>query len=188
MRVLLKRLGLMLAILCVAIQLYRPERSNPPVDRPRAIQAHLEVSPAAARVLDRSCRDCHTQETRWPWYSNVAPASWFVANHVNHARSHLNLSDWAAYSPEDVRHHLEEMCQLVRKGEMPLPSYLWIHRHARPSSEDVQALCDWTQAAVRQLVERAVSASTEGVGEGGTPRRAPGPQLPASALPPGGMP
>ena len=163
MRVLLKRLGLTLATLFVAIQFFRPQRSNPPVDGRRAIQAHLEVTPAAARVLDRSCRDCHTQETRWPWYSNVAPASWLVADHVNHARSHMNLSDWAAYSPEDARHNLERMCRLARQGEMPLPSYLWIHRSARPSSEDVQALCDWTQAAVRQMVERAVSASTEDV-------------------------
>src|SRR5262245_12418425 len=162
MRKLLKRLGLTLAILFVAIQVFRPERSNPPVSRPRAIQAHLEVSPAAAAVIDRSCRDCHSHETRWPWYSNVAPTSWFVADHVNHARRHLNLSDWAAYSPEDARHNLEEMCQQVRKGEMPLPSYLWIHRTARPSSEDVKTLCDWTQSALRQLVERA-SASKEDV-------------------------
>jgi hypothetical protein len=78
----------------------------------------------------------------------VAPVSWFVIDHVNHGRSHLNLSDWAAYRSDQTATLLTNICDLTSKGEMPLPSYLIVHRHARLSDADVRALCDWT-AGVR---------------------------------------
>ena len=103
----------------------------------------------AASVLDRACRDCHSNETRWPWYSNVAPVSWFVVDHVNHGRRHLNFSDWAQYPGETAERLLENTCAFARKETMPLPSYLRVHREARLSDADVATLCDWTDSAVR---------------------------------------
>ncbi len=103
----------------------------------------------ASAVLDRACRDCHSNDTRWPWYTNVAPVSWFVIDHVNHGRRHFNYSDWAQYAPEDARRILENTCEYARQGSMPRPSYLWMHRDARLSDVDVATLCDWTDAALR---------------------------------------
>ena len=77
------------------MQLVRPARTNPPTDRPRTLFARVTVSAADRRGAERACRDCHSNDTRWPWYSNVAPVSWFVIDHVNHGRSHFNYSDWA---------------------------------------------------------------------------------------------
>ena len=85
----------------VAIQFVRPARTNPsPIRRARSPRSY-RITPAAAAVLERSCRDCHSNDTRWPWYSNVAPVSWWVIDHVDHGRSHLNFSDWSRYdAPE----------------------------------------------------------------------------------------
>ena len=139
--------AIVLAIGALGIQLMRPDRSNLPERADDTLQARFPMSPAAAAVFDRSCRDCHSDQTRWPWYSEVAPVSWFVADHVNHARSHLNVSQWSRYKAEDAAELLEEMCEEAREGKMPLPSYLWIHRGARLSAQDVEALCAWSAGA-----------------------------------------
>jgi hypothetical protein len=132
-----------------AIQFVRPARTNPVTVPERTLAANVDVTPEARAVLDRSCRDCHSNDTRWPWYSNVAPVSWFVIDHVNHGRRHLNFSDWAKYPPDETEQLLKNTCAFARKGSMPLPSYLWAHRDARLSDADVLALCEWTDSLVR---------------------------------------
>jgi hypothetical protein len=132
------------AVAAVGIQLVRPARTNPATDRSRTLFARVRVAPATSAVLERACRDCHSNDTRWPWYSNVAPVSWFVIEHVNHARSHFNYSDWAAYDATEAAKLIKNSCDLARKGEMPLPSYLRMHEHARLSTSDIDALCNWS--------------------------------------------
>jgi hypothetical protein len=135
------------AVLLIAtgIQAVRPERTNPISDPSASLTVHPRVSREAAAVLERACRDCHSNETRWPWYSNVAPLSWWVIDHVNHGRSHFNYSLWTQYEPADARRVLKESCELTRKREMPLPSYLRMHSAARLSDSDVAALCTLTR-------------------------------------------
>ncbi len=88
-----KRLLIGLAIVVVALQLYQPERTNPPIEQARTVEAQTEIPPAASAIIHRVCFDCHSHQTRWPWYSFVAPVSWVVADDVEHARSHVNFSD-----------------------------------------------------------------------------------------------
>ena len=132
-----------------AIQFVRPARTNPPTIPDRTLAARMPVARDAAAVLDRACRDCHSNDTRWPWYSHVAPVSWFVIDHVNHGRRHLNTSDWPQYPPDAAERLLENMCAFAKKDTMPLPSYLRMHREARLSDADVTALCEWTDGALR---------------------------------------
>jgi hypothetical protein len=133
----------------LAIQLVRPARTTPPTDPSRTMAAIVQVPPEVATVLDRACRDCHSHDTRWPWYSNVAPVSWFVIDHVNHGRRHFNYSDWAQYDKDQVPRLLKDICALTRKEQMPISSYLWLHPEARISDRDITALCDWTDAQLR---------------------------------------
>jgi heme-binding protein len=131
-----------LVVITTAIQFVRPARTNPLVDPSHAL-AELQPVPAhVTAVLDRACRDCHSNNTRWPWYSQVAPVSWWVIDHVNHGRSHFNYSDWARYPAADRARLLKNSCDLVREDSMPLPSYRWMHRRARLSKADVQAICE----------------------------------------------
>jgi hypothetical protein len=137
------------------VQVIRPERTNASVDPGRRLEAHVRVPSDVSAVLARACADCHSDETRWPWYSQVAPVSWFVIDHVNHGRSHLNFSRWAEYSDAERRTRLENVCALVTKGEMPLASYTLVHRDARLTSGDVRLLCDWSAAGSAQILHRS---------------------------------
>lgn len=127
----------------LGIQLVRPDRSNPPVNPAHSLLPR--TPPAVRAILDRSCRDCHSNETRWPLYSQVAPMSWMVASHVHEGRDRFNYSEWTAYDSDEQDKLLGSMCSLPRRGRMPLPSYLWIHRGAKLSAGDVAALCDWSE-------------------------------------------
>lgn len=137
----------MVAAGAVLIQFYGPEATNPGSDPGRALAAHVAVPADTAAILQRACRDCHSNETRWPWYSHVAPVSWFVIDHVNHGRSHFNYSDWARYDPEEADRLLKKSCELVRKGSMPMASYRRMHAQAALTVADVEALCRWSASA-----------------------------------------
>ena len=124
-------------ILVIGIQFIPVERTNPP------LQADLEAPAAVKEMLRSACYNCHSNETRWPWYGYVAPTSWFVAHDVNEAREELNFSKWGTLHAETRRHLRREMWELVEKGEMPLPVYAWIHSDARLSPEQKATLRDW---------------------------------------------
>ena len=126
----------------IGIQFVRPNRTNPPAPASASLLAN--TPPAITALVVRSCRDCHSNETRWPWYTNVAPASWLVASDVHQGRDRFNFSEWTAYSSDDQDKFLGAMCKLTQRGRMPLPPYLWIHRDAKLSPADVTALCAWS--------------------------------------------
>ncbi len=140
-----------LVILFIAIQFFGPDRTNPPVEREKTVQALTDIPESVSQILQRSCYDCHSNETRWPWYSYVAPVSWLVVKDVQDGRSHLNFSDWAQYSERKVEKALDEICEEIQEGAMPLKQYLWLHPDARLSAEEVQAICDWTQAELSRM-------------------------------------
>ncbi|MCM3871699.1 MAG: heme-binding domain-containing protein [Pyrinomonadaceae bacterium] len=142
----LKWIAVLVVVVLIGLQFVRPARTNPQVDPSQTIHACLQVTPQVAAILDRSCQDCHSNTSRWPWYSNVAPVSWFVIDHVNHGRSHLNLSEWGSMDDRKASKKLEEICEEVQDGEMPLESYTYVHRSAKLSPEDVKTLCEWTAA------------------------------------------
>jgi len=142
----LKWAALLILVLFVAAQAYRPDRTNPSVDQSKTLGASGRVTPEAAAILERSCNDCHSSETRWPWYSNVSPVSWFLKNHVDEGRRELNLSEWGTYAARKRERKLHEICEQVEAGEMPIKSYLPLHPSAKLSDEDRRVLCDWAHA------------------------------------------
>lgn len=147
---------LMVVVTClfVAAQFSGPARTNPDMDQSLALQSHLQVSPQVASLIDRSCADCHSNKTRWPWYSKVAPVSWLVVDHVNHGRSHLNFSEWGRYNRGEAGEMLEEICREVKSGAMPLSSYTPLHPGSKLSAADVKLLCDWTNAERERIAAR----------------------------------
>ncbi|HYV07334.1 MAG TPA: heme-binding domain-containing protein, partial [Blastocatellia bacterium] len=110
-------------ILLIAAQFVRPEKTNPASDVSKAIQSHIEMEPAVSDVLGRACYDCHSNATEWPWYSKVAPVSWFLVSHVNDGRRHLNFSEWAGYDRSKALRKLHEIDEEVSSKAMPLSSY-----------------------------------------------------------------
>lgn len=134
------------AVLLVAAQAVRPARTNPP-ERGTILAA---ANAPARAILQRACLDCHSNQTTWPWYSNVAPVSWLVIHDVDEGRRELNLSEWDAQARPAQAKLLGEICEDVRQGEMPPFQYTVIHRDARLSPQDVQTLCAWTRIAQAQ--------------------------------------
>ncbi len=143
-------LGVVCAVSLVGMAVLGPGRTNPPTEPADAIDVVAHVPPQVSAILDRACRDCHSNETRWPWYSRVPPSSVFVIDHVNEGRRHMNFSTWGTYDVEDAREFLVDVCALARKRDMPLASYTWMHRDARLSDRDIAALCAWTEAERRR--------------------------------------
>jgi hypothetical protein len=130
-------LGLLVVV--VLIQTVQPDRSNPAVTGP------LEAPSEVMSVLRRACYDCHSNETRWPWYSSIAPASWLLSYHVNDGRKHLNFSTWTALDSARRLHAYLEILDVLESGEMPLTSYLLLHRDAVLSDEETLLLVGWAE-------------------------------------------
>ncbi len=128
---------LVLAVLAVS-QLVPVDRSNPPVTTGFGAQQELMAT------LRRSCYDCHSNETVWPWYSRVAPVSWLVAHDVHEGREHLNFSTWGAYSGDKQAKLRKEIWQEVSEGEMPPLQYYPAHPDARLSEQDKAIIRVWT--------------------------------------------
>ena len=135
-----KKILLSLLALLVVIQFKTIERTNPPVE------AELTASPAVMELLRRSCYDCHSNESVWPWYSFVAPASWLVEHDVEEAREHMNFSEWQTWSVEKQDHKREECWEEVEEGEMPLWFYTPLHWEASLSEDDLAVLKAWATA------------------------------------------
>jgi hypothetical protein len=129
-------------IVFIGIQFVRPDRTNPA--SPATASLRAKTPPDVKAILDRSCRDCHSNDTRWPWYTNIAPASWLVAADVHNGRDHFNFSEWTSYQTDDQDKFLGAMCNLTQRGRMPLPQYLLIHRDAKLTAAEVKAICTWS--------------------------------------------
>jgi hypothetical protein len=130
----------------ILIQIIQPSRTNPPVIASRSLQAHVDVPPNVQAVLKRSCFDCHSNATVWPWYSYVAPVSWYVAHDVNTARGHVNLQDWEAQiNEQEGKEHLGLTCKLIRNGQMPPADYRFMHKGTDVTPEETNEVCAWAQ-------------------------------------------
>jgi hypothetical protein len=161
----LKRLAVLLVFILVAIQFFQPPRTNPSIDPKRELSANRPVDAAVGAVLERSCNDCHSYRSVWPWYSHVAPVSWLVVSDVNRGRKALNFSEWAGYPPEVQQKQLSEICKEVSEGEMPGLPYTLLHPRAKVSTTDVTAICSWTRAAAQNILATTGKGITDAAPE-----------------------
>ena len=126
-----------LVALAAIIQVIQPDRSNP------AITAAFDGPEPVKAILEAKCYDCHSNETVWPWYSYVAPLSWWVADHVHEGREELNFSEWGQYSAKRKREKTEEIYDEIADGYMPLKSYLLMHPQTKVTEEELAIIEDW---------------------------------------------
>src|SRR5450631_1216278 len=132
-----------LAVAFLLLQLTNPARTNPPVVADLITTSH--ASPPVAAMLRSACYDCHSRETKWPWYSRIAPVSWLVASDVNEGRTNLDLSVWPANNPERAAKRLESMSEKIGYQEMPPKKYTLIHADARlTESQARKSRTGWT--------------------------------------------
>ena len=145
-----KKILIALAALVLLIQLVPQSvfpTTNPPVNPVNAVESSAHaLTPSVTSILERSCYDCHSNRTVWPWYSKVAPVAWLVSNDVTEGRGELNFSNWGQYNPKKTSHKLQEICEHVEQNEMPLWYYKPMHPGSKLSAADKSAVCAWTRA------------------------------------------
>jgi hypothetical protein len=139
------------ALVFVAIQFVDPGYKFPVSKPEENLMVVQNVPTQISSLLKRSCNDCHSNETAYPWYSRIAPLSWEMSEHIILGREELNFSEWKSYSKKKQVRKLKQMCSEVREGEMPFYQYLWLHRDAVLSPEDKSSLCDWSTIAIKKL-------------------------------------
>jgi len=128
--------------LFILLQFIPAAIDNPKFDKDLEITAPLEVM----SILKRSCYDCHSNEVQIPWYSNIAPASFYVKNHVDLGRKWLNFSTWNNYTPQEKDKKLHGIFRTVYAA-MPLASYIAMHKESKLSKKEIQIIRDWTGKA-----------------------------------------
>lgn len=141
----LKKILLALLVILIAMQFYRPEKNSAETDLKTAFLTETNPSKEVQKILATSCYDCHSNTTAYPWYNNISPVSYWLADHVKDGKKHLNFSEWENYTLKKKDHKLEEVIETVESGEMPLNEYIWTHGEANLTDAQKQALITWVE-------------------------------------------
>jgi cytochrome c len=117
----------------------------------RPLLSGVSIDPKARNIVSRSCQNCHSEATEWPWYSYIAPVSWLVESDVSRARSHLDFARWEGYSSDQRFTFLSEISMMVSAGTMPPSRYLLMHPEATLSDADIAEIAQWVRIETKSL-------------------------------------
>lgn len=146
-----KTIGWVLLIALVIIQFFHPVKNITPDNQPNAIATLYPVPADVKTILDKACMDCHSNNTRYPWYNNIQPVAWWLADHINEGKKELNFDEYINKRPRFQYRRMEQTIDLVKKDEMPLSSYTWIHKDAILGQQEKTKLMDWAQSIMDTL-------------------------------------
>lgn len=141
-----KKIALILALLLVVVQFIRPPKNQSGAPANNDIGMAYSIPDEVHGILKQKCYDCHSNNTRYPWYANIQPVGWWLYKHIRDGKEELNFSEFKTYSVRKATHKLEETIELVQQKEMPLKSYLWMHPEARVSREEEEKLVAWIRS------------------------------------------
>jgi len=139
----LKKIALGLLVALAAVQFFRIDKTVPASDPSHDLFRMASPPGEIASLLKVACYDCHSYQTEYPWYTNIAPVSWWIGHHIEEAREQLNFSVWGAYETGDQLELLHECAEEVGEGQMPLPSYTWMHGTAKLTDYQRNLLKNW---------------------------------------------
>ncbi len=158
----IKRFLYVLLAIFGIMQFFQPGKNNQSMDMAADISTVVKVSPEVQGILKTSCYDCHSNYTNYPWYASIQPVGWWLKDHVDEGKEHLNFQDFASLKPREggrfkttaalQDHKLEEVAETVEEGEMPLESYTLIHGDAKLNAEQKKLITDWVKAARAELM------------------------------------
>lgn len=146
MKKIMLRFILILLGIFIIIQFIRPAKNQSVETLPADIKLHYPVSQNVEAILSKACYDCHSNNTRYPWYNNIQPVAWFLDDHVKSGKRHLNFSDFISMQVAKQYKRLEDCKEQIKEGEMPLKSYTLIHRDAILTDAEKETLYNWFDA------------------------------------------
>ena len=139
-----------LLIVLVIIQFIRPEKNKSATISANDLSTQFDMPANVQGILKKACNDCHSNNTVYPWYSNIQPVGWWLQKHVNDGKKELNFSEFGNYTAKRQRKKWEEIAEEVREKEMPLKSYTYTHSGARLSAGDREMLVSWAESHIAQ--------------------------------------
>jgi hypothetical protein len=145
MKKILKTVGIVLVISLVVIQFFHPERNQSNVTA-NDISTKYPMPDTVKALLKVACNDCHSNHTDYPWYANIQPVAWWLANHINEGKDELNFNEFAGYRIGRQYRKLEKISHEVNEGDMPLTSYTLIHGYARLNDAQRKLIADWADS------------------------------------------
>jgi len=146
MKTLRSKIVIATVLIFISIQFFQINTRNPDIVPQNDFTNIYSPPQQIQTILRTACYDCHSNETDYPWYASVAPVSWWIKDHIEHARGHLNFSTWNDYSVSEANHALEEITEEVQEKAMPLKSYQIAHSEARLSDEERKLLVEWIRS------------------------------------------
>jgi len=141
-------------MIVIILQFFKPDIQNPSEDSKKFITSHLQMPNDVLNQLEKSCFDCHSFRTKWPWYSKISPVVYLINSDVQEGREHLNFSEWGDYSKSDMMEMLEDIEKEVMDGEMPLGIYLPLHPEAKLSDESKKMFVEWAKKSGEQILNK----------------------------------
>ncbi|MDJ0645299.1 MAG: heme-binding domain-containing protein [Flavobacteriaceae bacterium] len=142
----LKKIGWFLLVALLIAQFFSPEKNNGDLTSITAFVQETNPPDNVHEILKTTCFDCHSNFTRYPWYNNITPVNYWMADHVRHGKGEVNFSEWSTYSLKKKEHKMEEVYEEVEEKHMPLESYTWIHSDAKLTDEQIKAVVDWAKS------------------------------------------
>lgn len=141
----IKKILLILLVAFVIAQFFGPEKNEGNLTSIDAFLAETNPPEKVKIILKETCYDCHSDVTRYPWYNNITPINYWMAEHVEHGKGELNFSNWIGNSVKRKDHKFDEIIEMVEVGDMPLPSYTWTHTDAKLTDAQIKSVIDWAK-------------------------------------------
>lgn len=142
----LKKILIGLIFIVAILQFIRPNRNQGELEGPQYMGKRFPIPADVRSILARSCFDCHSNHTEYPWYTSVQPLGWWLQRHVDEGKEELNFSEFLSYSEKRQQKKMKEVAEVLQEGEMPLSSYLVVHRKAKLSTAEQQTVTTWTKS------------------------------------------
>lgn len=153
----LRKILLVLLVLLIIAQFIRPPHNNGVAASSNDIMHSINVPDSVAGLLQTACYDCHSDHTKYPWYSKITPVNWWLHNHITDGKKELNFSVFSTYSYRRKGKKLHEIAETVEKNEMPLDSYLWIHKEAKLNEAQRKMIVEWAKNGEQQVMQDSLA-------------------------------
>ena len=150
----IKLAALLIIAILIVLQFFQPEKNQGSITQESDLIVVASVPDSLSKILITSCYDCHSNRTEYPWYNRISPVSWYLYKHVSEGKEGLNLSEYGNLSKAEKIGALSDLYDALEAGTMPLQSYMLIHRDARMSQEEIDALLDWADQMSLSLMKK----------------------------------
>lgn len=150
----IKKILLVLLAALIVIQFIHPKKNNIEGPQPNYIGNNFNIPEDVKTILAKACNDCHSNNTRYPWYANLQPVHWWLENHIKEGKKKINYDEFTHRPLRYQYHKMEETIEMVKEGEMPLNSYTWTHKDAKLTDEEKSKLTGWAQSVMDTMKAR----------------------------------